>query len=64
VKKTIAGFAAAGKAEIQAALTARYPNVATLAASIPASQIEHPFDALAAAVTCLDSDVGRAVRRL
>jgi crossover junction endodeoxyribonuclease RuvC len=64
IKKAVTGLTNAGKPEVQAALAARYPETVAMAARLPATAMEHPFDALAAVVAALDSEVFRMARRM
>lgn len=66
LKKAICEDASASKETIQAALRVRYkdlPIELLKAAGIPPSSQEHPYDALAAAVACLDSESLRLLRK-
>lgn len=55
----------ASKAEIIAAIQARYPGCeSTFASRIPPSKWEHPFDALGTIVATLNGETIRAARRM
>jgi Holliday junction resolvasome RuvABC endonuclease subunit len=63
IKKAHTGKVTSTKAEVQAALEKRYPRVVKrFVSKIGKEQQEHPVDALAAAVTCFDSDAMRGAR--
>jgi crossover junction endodeoxyribonuclease RuvC len=66
VKKLVTGNKSASKEDVQAALKARYPGppVDSPNPSFPATQAEHPYDALGAVVACLESDVIRMARQV
>lgn len=61
IKKRICGRRDASKEELERELVRRYEP---LPPEVPASLREHAYDALGAAVACLDSDVIRLARRL
>ena len=63
IKKSLCGVKSASKEEVQAALTARY-GALPLDPKVPKGEHEHAFDALAAVVCCLDSEVLRMARKL
>jgi crossover junction endodeoxyribonuclease RuvC len=63
IKKAVCGVKSASKEDVQQALRMRYgemPGVAELAKG----ELEHAFDALAAVVCCLDSEVVRMARKM
>lgn len=63
IKKKVTGKMSASKGEVQVVLEGLYPVVEKLKArKIPGGQQEHPVDALAAIVTCFDSDAMRGAR--
>lgn len=62
IKHTVCGSRSASKDDIQCALTSRYGDLLTHVAHLPGGQHEHAFDALAAIVACLDTDVVRMAR--
>jgi Holliday junction resolvasome RuvABC endonuclease subunit len=67
LKRAVTGKGTASKADVQAALEARFPSVRDeLLRVIPNARTkwEHPCDALGAVVACLDSDVLRMARTL
>lgn len=65
IKKAVAGTKTASKLDVESALLARYGNeLEQLVAHLPDGQHEHAYDALAAVVACLDSDVLRMARRV
>lgn len=65
IKQAVTGSKTASKLDVEAALLKRYGNqIEQLVAHLPDSQHEHAFDALAAVVACLDSDVLRMARRV
>lgn len=66
LKKAVTGRLDASKADVQAALDARFGGrVSELLAGIRArTDHEHPVDALGAVVACLESDVIRMARRM
>lgn len=64
IKKVLCGARGASKEEVQEAVLKRYPEnvvLRELTGIIP-SQREHAFDAVAAVVACLKSDVMRVAR--
>lgn len=63
IKKVLCGIASASKADVQRELVRRYPELASLLASIPASFREHPVDALGAVVATLHTNELRLARR-
>ncbi len=63
IKRTVAGHAAASKADVQGALMQRF-GLPELFEGMRKGDVEHAADALGAAVTCLDSDVVRMARTL
>lgn len=63
VKDAVCGSKTASKEDVEAALKARYPEAAPLFAG-PNGQREHVWDALAAVVAALESDVVRMARHL
>lgn len=66
IKKKICNNLKASKEEIQQALIKKFPGVDfdTLLEKYPHSMHEHPWDALATVVTCLDAEPVRMVRRM
>jgi Holliday junction resolvasome RuvABC endonuclease subunit len=69
IKKMMCQNKSASKEEVQASLNLLFrhdlvgPNT-ILEAGIPASQLEHPYDALAAVVACRESEVVLLLRRM
>lgn len=64
VKMAVCGNKSASKDAVQAALVKRYGAMVDRGlGDLPTGQHEHAFDALAAVVACLDSDVIRMGRR-
>lgn len=65
MKKSIAGIVSASKEELADSLRSRYTiDSHARRAKIPDGQLEHVFDAVGAAVACLDTDVVRMARRM
>jgi crossover junction endodeoxyribonuclease RuvC len=64
IKKKLCGDKTASKEEVAAAVTRRYANAPKLLADLAASYQEHPYDAAAAAITALDSEVLAVIRSL
>ncbi len=65
VKRRVTGSSSASKEEVQKALIKRFGRgLLRMLKGIPEGQHEHAFDALAAAVACLDSEEGRIVQTL
>jgi Holliday junction resolvasome RuvABC endonuclease subunit len=64
LKKAMCGKASASKREVEQALVRRYPEAAPLIEAIPKSKREHPVDAAAVVVTCLNDQVIRMARRM
>jgi len=65
VKATLTGRKDASKDDVLSALVERYGEVALASIlSLPKTHREHPADALAAVVACLDHEAIQAVRRL
>ena len=65
IKQSVCGRVAASKADVRDAIRARYPGHTALdefEAAYPEGQYEHGYDAVAAIVACLDSDMARLVR--
>lgn len=62
VKLAACGDGGASKEDVIAAMRARFPECASLTAGINRGEHEHCFDALAAVVACLDSEVLRLLR--
>jgi len=62
IKKSHTGKASATKPEVQEVLAKRYPKMRRFLAKVVKGQQEHPVDALAAVVTCFDSDAMRGAR--
>lgn len=72
LKLLVAGTKTASKTEVQQALRAKYPRLESKLFSVqqgvfvdkavPAGKLEHPYDALAAIVACLHSDLVRMMR--
>jgi crossover junction endodeoxyribonuclease RuvC len=65
IKKAMTGKVKSEKEEVQLALNNRYGQQLLAEAGITGlkkDKIEHPYDALAAIVTCLDSDILRLLR--
>jgi crossover junction endodeoxyribonuclease RuvC len=66
VKKAVCGRKDASKEDIQAALISKYqfdPKAMSGMEHVGATLREHPFDALASVVCCLDSEVLRMARK-
>lgn len=63
VKKALCGVNDASKEQVQAAFTERVCSLDQLLAGVPRGQHEHPYDAAAVVVACLDSDVMRVLLR-
>lgn len=63
IKKSLCGARNASKQDVEHALTVRYGQM-PWAEEVPRGQQEHAFDALAAVVCCLDSEVIRLARKL
>lgn len=66
LKKAVCNDASASKTEIQIALRARFgsrPEELLKEAKIPPSSQEHPYDALAAVIACVDSEMIRLLRK-
>jgi Holliday junction resolvasome RuvABC endonuclease subunit len=65
VKARTVGKATASKEEVQAAMIRRFgKGLLRMLKTVPPSEHEHAFDALASVVACLDSEEGRMVRQL
>lgn len=66
IKLALCGALDASKADVQAEVRRRYPGtwIADLEGEVPASQLEHAFDAVGAAVACLPSQVCRMARQM
>jgi Holliday junction resolvasome RuvABC endonuclease subunit len=70
IKKTMCQDKSASKEEVQASLNLLFradlvgPNGLMTNAGIPATQLEHPYDALAAVVACRDSAEVLLLRRM
>ena len=65
VKTKMCGKASASKLEVQEACIRSFgPDIRKLVEGIAKSNLEHPFDALATVVACLDSETLRLVRRM
>lgn len=65
IKKCVCGRPNASKEEVAQALEKRYPGqFRAFQKAVPASKREHGYDAAAALVTCLDSEVFKTVRRM
>jgi Holliday junction resolvasome RuvABC endonuclease subunit len=62
IKLAVAGAKTASKDDLEFALLQRFGNATEALFTGPDGQREHAFDALAALVACLDSDVVRALR--
>lgn len=62
VKKTLCGKKDASKEEVAQALRNRYRGCERFAEGVISSQQEHCYDALAAVVACLDSELIRVAR--
>lgn len=66
LKKAVCSDATASKEAVQKVLRVRYADLTVgllKEAGIPPSSQEHPYDALAAAVACLDSETLRLLRK-
>jgi crossover junction endodeoxyribonuclease RuvC len=66
IKSKLCGNYKASKEEVQQAIIKQFPgvNFDSLLEHLPAGEHEHPWDALAAVITCLDAEPIRMVRRL
>jgi len=64
VKKRVCGKRDASKEEVQEALTLRFPDLPEKLGSVPASLREHPYDALASVLPCLDSETVKLARQM
>ena len=65
IKKVLTGAKNASKKEVQDTLGLRYNNLSELLTEITAkSDLDHAYDALAAVVASLDSEVIRMVRKI
>lgn len=64
VKRATTGARDASKDDVRAALERRYGPLAAFLGALPDGEHEHPVDALAATVACLDSEPLRMARRL
>jgi len=62
IKQAVTGSKTADKAEVEFSVLRRFGNAIEALYGGPDGQREHAFDALAAIVACLDSDVMRALR--
>lgn len=65
LKRRATGYALADKETVQRAMSKRFGNLEArlLRRGVTRSFHEHPFDAVAAAVACLDSDEGQVLLR-
>jgi crossover junction endodeoxyribonuclease RuvC len=63
VKKAVCGVNDASKEQVQAAFRERVRDLGDLLGGVPAGQHEHPYDAGAVVLACLDSDVMRLLVR-
>jgi crossover junction endodeoxyribonuclease RuvC len=63
IKKVVCGAKNASKEDVQQALRMRYGEMPG-AAELTKGSMEHAFDALAAVVCCLDSEVVRMARKM
>lgn len=66
LKKNVAGSMKAAKEDVQKALKVRYgkARLDEHCREVPASMLEHPYDALGAVVATLDSELIRMARRM
>jgi len=64
IKKVMCGKRTASKEEVIAALQARYSGLENIVEGVPSSQLEHPYDALAAVVSGLDDSTMKLLRKL
>lgn len=66
LKKQVSGKKTTSKTGVQKALDKRFgaANLRALVQDLPASVLEHPYDALGAVVACEDSEVLRLARRM
>lgn len=64
IKRVLTGSASASKGAVAEAVRTRFHNVDDILAHVPASKREHAYDAAAAVLASLDSDVIRALRRV
>jgi Holliday junction resolvasome RuvABC endonuclease subunit len=63
IKGAVVGDKSASKVDVESALLRRYGNGIEDLVHVSEGQHEHAFDALAAVVACLDSDVMRMARK-
>lgn len=63
VKVGVCGEKSASKEQVIAALNQRFPEAERCVKGLAKGKLEHPYDALAAIVTCIDSEVIRAIRK-
>jgi Holliday junction resolvasome RuvABC endonuclease subunit len=61
VKLAVAGSRSASKAKIETILTRSHPTIPMLLGGVPKSRWEHPVDAFAVVVACLDDPLIRAM---
>jgi len=64
IKKCICDDKSASKQDIQDKLNVKYKECPGLAAKIAKGQREHPYDALASGITCLDSAYLKLLRNM
>ena len=65
MKRVVAGAPSASKVDMAVALRSRYPGqFDSFSSKFPKAEHEHGFDAAAAVVACLNSDVLQLIRRL
>lgn len=66
LKKRLCGSGTASKEEVQEVLRRRYggEKMDLLLEGLPRGQHEHPYDALASVVACLDGEVLRTIRKM
>lgn len=66
IKQKLCGRKSASKRDVQQAVDAYFGTdiIHPLVAGIPKTRREHPYDALGAAVTCLDNEILKIMRRV
>lgn len=62
IKKAVCGNKSASKEEVESAMLDKHPAIDLLLKDVPRSQVQHAYDALAAAEACLDSETVRLLR--
>jgi Holliday junction resolvasome RuvABC endonuclease subunit len=64
IKKVMCGKRTASKEEVIVALQTRYPGLEKVVEGVPSSQLEHPYDALAAIVSGLNDSTLKLLRKM